>query len=106
MPDPTFLIRHKQDGSTFGPLTQKQAEGIANYPEDFEKVQIPKASRAGYDTEQDGTEKTPKRKRARAAAPRSPARARGGGRSATSTAARGAAVPIGAPTAAAEGKES
>jgi hypothetical protein len=69
-----FLIKRKQDGFVFGPLTTEEANEIAGYPGEFEKLpDMSKPSRAGYDTENDGT---PKGK-----ASRSGGRANGGGRS-------------------------
>jgi hypothetical protein len=64
MADDKFLIRRKQDNSVFGPLSQKEADGLAGYPEDFEKLPTVNASKAGYDTHQDGAPKT-KRSRKR-----------------------------------------
>ena len=45
----TFRIRRKSNGDVIGPITAEQAKTIAGYPGDFEKLEEPKASRAGYD---------------------------------------------------------
>jgi hypothetical protein len=39
MADPkTFRVRRKQDGWVSEPITQEQAEGIAGWPGDYEKL--------------------------------------------------------------------
>lgn len=94
--DKKIRIVRKQDGVVFD-VTEAEAKTIAGYPSEFEKETIPGASRAGYDTENDGTPRSRSASRAAEGAgkPKAAARAKTARKTtAPRTAGRGEAAPV------------